>query len=405
LIIPVNPDTLLTILRHTIDQTHVRSVNQRVILDHIFQNGKVSRAELSRMVQISKSAITENINGLLQAGIIREAGVGNAASSGGRRPIMLQFNSSYQYLIAIDFNGEDAFFVLFNLQGEIQNQFTMRITEDVSYLMRQDLVKKAIDMLLSSANLEKSILSTVAISTPGVYHPETGMYLTNPQFQNWHIDKLSQAVTEAFNVPTLIVNDVNAAALGEHYYGAGINSSNILYISCGQGLGAGLILNNQLFTGNRGNAGEIASFLLGRNLGESDNLEASLHINHLLGRIRQEAPGETWGRLGVSPEELEFSHILDHWEKDPFIFSCIQESSEILGVTISNLVSLLDCDLVIVGGEYQAFSRVMLPIINDIVGKKAFTPVRTVESKLGKSSGVYGLFSLVKDGIFKDLCT
>jgi predicted NBD/HSP70 family sugar kinase len=356
------------------------------------------------MVHISKSSMTENIAGLLQTGIIREVGTGDAAPAGGRRPIMLQFNSSYQYMVAIDLNGENAFFVLLNLRGEIQNQFTIRITEGVSYFMRQNLVKKAIDMLLSSTNLEKSALATVAISSPGVYHPKTEEYRSNPQFQNWHIDKLSQAITEAFSVQTLIVNDVNAAALGEHFYGAGIDNNNLLYISCGQGLGAGLILNNQLFTGSQDNAGEISNFLLGHNLQGSCQLEESLYINHLLGRIRKEAPGETWDRLGSSPEELNFSHVLDNWEKDLFLLSCIQDISEILGIVISNMVSLLDCELVIVGGEYQVFSPVMLPIINGIVKKNAFTPVPSVAPKLGKMSGIYGLFNLVKNRIFETFC-
>lgn len=80
-------------MKYTVDQTHVRSINQRIILDRIFQTDSISRAALSRLVHISKSAMTENIAALLNTGIIQEIGAGSAKSTGGRKPILLQFKS------------------------------------------------------------------------------------------------------------------------------------------------------------------------------------------------------------------------------------------------------------------------------------------------------------------------
>ena len=76
----------------------------------------------------------------------------------------------------------------------------------------------------------------------------------------------------------------------------------------------------------------------------------------------------------------------------------------VIGGAISNIVCLLNCDLVIFGGEYNVFHSQMLPVINRIVQENAFTPVKVVPALLEKNSGIYGLFALSKEVIFDRLC-
>jgi DNA-binding Lrp family transcriptional regulator len=95
-------------MKYTVDQTHIRSINQRVILEKIYRDEPVSRAELARELCISKSAMTENVTALLNKGIIQEVGAGVSMAAGGRKPILLKFHSTYRYIIAIELNFEDA---------------------------------------------------------------------------------------------------------------------------------------------------------------------------------------------------------------------------------------------------------------------------------------------------------
>jgi predicted NBD/HSP70 family sugar kinase len=401
-------------IKHTVDQTHIRSINQRVILDKIFSDEPISRAELARELCISKSAMTENIAALLNVGIIHEVGAGVSMSMGGRKPILLKFNKTYQYIIAIELNFEDPIFVLANLGGGILNQFTVNIANESPYATRLDLVLNAAKLLLSSSNLTNRDLAIIAISCPGIYDPATRSFFANSNFANWNMGDLSRQMESCFGTSVLVVNDVNAATMGEYTYGAGKDSKDLVYVSGGLGLGAGIIINGAIYEGSTNCAGEIANEITIDN----DKKDASRYSFHNLGgstniyalstRIRKEAPQETvdaFADLGKSIDTFGFKDIIKVWQSgDIFLKQCLDDIAVIIGGTISNIACLLNCDLVIFGGEYNVFDSLMLPIINRIVKENAFAPVQVVPAQLKKNSGIYGLFAFSRDVIFDELC-
>ncbi len=401
-------------IKQTVDQTHIRSINQRVILDKICSDEPISRAELARELFISKSAMTENIAALLNRGIIQEFGEGVSMSSGGRKPILLKFNKTYQYMIAIELNFEDPIFVLANLGGEIINKFTVNISNDSPYATRLELVLNAVRLLLSSNNLTSGDLAIIAISCPGIYDPVNRTFFANSNFANWNMGDFSRQMEECFGTSVLVVNDVNAAAVGEFTSGAGKNSRDLVYVSGGLGLGAGIILNGELYGGSANCAGEIANEITIQNetaraRGMSfNNLGGSANIHGLTDRICAQAPQSTrdaFAALGKSPEKIGFKDIIRVWRDGyPFLKECVDDIAVIIGGSISNIVCLLNCDLVIFGGEYTVFHAQMLPIINRIVRENAFAPVQVVPALLEKNSGIYGLFALSKEVIFDRLC-
>ena len=120
-----------------------------------------------------------------------------------------------------------------------------------------NLIKNAILVLLNSKDVSSDDLACIAISSPGVFPARKELSFANPHFKEWFDLDLPQVLAEEFEVNTLLKNDVNMAAYGELCYGAGRNSQNILYISCGTGIGAGLILDSKLFEGRFNSAGEI----------------------------------------------------------------------------------------------------------------------------------------------------
>ncbi|NLG93413.1 MAG: ROK family protein [Clostridiales bacterium] len=397
---------------HTVDQTHIRSINQRVILEKIYCDEPISRAELSRELCISKSAMTENISSLLDIGIIQEVGAGAAMSTGGRKPILLKFNENYQYIIAIELNFEDPIFVLGNLRGETLNKITVAIANDAKYPERLNLVLNATNLLLSTAGLSRQDLAIIAISCPGVFDPENRNYYAESNFANWNMSDLSRQLEELFETQVLVVNDVNAAAVGEFTTGAGKKAENLVYISGGYGFGAGIIINGKLYLGSTNRAGEISNSIpagpLGLVNGKFGNLGDAVNIRALKQYIRAKAPKETrdaFAALGKSPDSAGFKDIVRVWrEGDEFLKKCIEETATIIGATISNIISLLNCDMVILGGDYVAFQSQMLPIINRIVQESAFEPVSVVSASLETNAGICGLFALSKEIIFDKIC-
>lgn len=401
-------------MKYAVDQTHIRSINQRVILEKIFSKQLISRAELARELRISKAAVTVNIASLLSKGIIQEVGTGVSMSSGGRKPILLKFNNTYQHIIAIELNFEDPIFVLANLDGEIINKIVINISNTSSYSTRLEHVQNAIRLLVSSSGLTNSDLAIIAISCPGIYDPEKRSFLANSGFANWNMGDLSQQLEAEFNTSVLVVNDVNSAALGEFTYGAGKSSKDLVYISGGLGLGAGIILNGAIYGGTSNCAGEISyEITIDNDIKDArkysfNNLGSATNITALTAKVREQAPKKTadaFAALGKSLDTFSFKDLVRVWQGgDSFLVQCIEDISIIIGAAISNIVCLLNCDLVIFGGEYSVFNSQMLPAITRIVKENAFAPVSIVPAQLMENSGIYGLFALSKDIIFDKLC-
>lgn len=391
-------------MKSTVNQSHVRSINQRVMLDSIFNVDTISRASLSRTIKLSKVAITENLSSLLDLGIVKEIGIGQSQTIGGRRPILLQFNKEYKYIIAIDLEYEDAIFSLANLAGETQNKFTIQVNSASPYKVRFELVKNAISVLLSSRNLKPTDIAIIAFSSPGILNLYDGTYQANEQFRNWRMDKLSKKLMECYETEVMIVNDVNAAAIGELSHGAGEGLDNLLYISCGLGLGAGIVLNGTLYAGGGNSAGEIANFISDAPSGGFEKLEERVKIESFIRRIHEEAPKCTLKKLSTS-KDFTFKDVVALWKVgDDFIDSCLDDIAKDLGVAISNMNSLLNVDLIILGGEYRVFSSRMLPVINRIVEDTTFSPVSVVQSHLSYDASIFGLLTLARNKVFSQVC-
>lgn len=391
----------------TVDHSLVRSINQRVIMEAIIKNKSASKAELSRMLDISKPAMSEIIKSLLDIGIVKECGPGDSAKGGGRKPLLLTFNSEYKYIISIDLNYKDPIFALGNLFGEILDKFSIKIAQSTSFEKRVEMVSNAVSILLNSKNISKNDLGVIAISSPGVIHEDTDEYISNTQFVGWSAPNLRNYLKEKFETPVIIKNDVNTAALGELHFGSAKDFNNIVYISCGLGIGAGLVVNSRLYEGSKCAAGEIANFISRDKLALSPgyNLESEVSIDALLKKVKENSPDKTrilLDELAENIDNYEFEHVVEAWMKqDEFITECINEIGSHLGCAISNIVSLLNCDLVVLGGEYTVFKKQLIPKINEIVKKHAFYPVTVVPSKLEKYSGIYGLFAIARNLIIE----
>ena len=282
-------------------------MNQRIILDTIFEKKITSRTELSNELMISKPAIADNLNDLIEIVIVQEYGEGEVGKSGGRKPRLIRFNKNHKSIIAIELNYKDPIFVLGNLKGDIFNEFSVKISENTNPQVRMELIKNAIHILLNSRELDSENLACIAISSPGVFPDRKELSFANPQFKGWFDLDLPRFISEEFKVDVLLKNDVNMAAFGESRYGAGRNSQNTLYISCGIGLGCGLILDSKLYEGRFNAAGEIFNNIDPVKLANGSNLEKSIFLSALIRKSQ-----ESMRKKSSDDEEMKLRTIFMH---------------------------------------------------------------------------------------------
>lgn len=374
-------------MNSTVNNSHLRAMNQRTILEAIFQRESVSRAELARMLNMSKPAMAVNVSELISIGVVSEIGEGSVGEGGGRKPILLRFNKNFRYIIAIDFYYSSSIFVLCNLRGEVLNRFAIRQTPQQNFESWVDMCRNAIMTLLASENLTTSDLASIGVSSPGIINDERQIFINSTRFGDYNIPRFYHALTESFRCPVYIKNSTNASALGEWDSGAGRGITNLLYLSCGQGLGSGMILNGEMYEGGGAAAGEIAGFITSQSIGQTKTLEERICISGLVERVRRETGNAT----------ADFDEVVELWRQgNAFVAQCIKDIATELGCVLCNMIMILNCDRVIFGGEYLAFRDVLLPRLNEMVGQYCIIATPVVASALGDSASGTGMVTICR---------
>jgi predicted NBD/HSP70 family sugar kinase len=181
----------------------------------------------------------------------------------------------------------------------------------------------------------------------------------------------------------------------------------MLYISCGQGLGAGIILGGKIYEGSGRAAGEIANFITKETMALEDSLEKRIGIDGLLERFLAETPAVSaaaFRESGMKREAL-FERVLDLWRGgDPFLAGELNGIALELGVLICDMVMLLNCDLVVLGGEYHAFAGGIIPRVAEMIQKHCIARARVAASGLGDRAASAGMAAVCRGIFFDRLC-
>jgi len=387
------------------NQSSARIHNKREIIEALMQEGDMSRAGLSKKLKLSKPATAENVDGLIQAGLVLEMGEGNSTPGGGRKPRLLRFNRLYRGIAVVDLNYTYPVLAIGDLAGEILAETKLSINKKADKEQKAEILKQAIHSLLQESNGIE--LGMIVLSSPGIFTSDNKLVYANPQ-HGWTDVGLEKALAEYFLVPVVIKNDMNAAVLGELALGSGEGCKNMVYISCGVGLGAGLVIEGNLYEGKGFAAGEISYFTDRQGYGERRTIEHRVTIEALLSRVEEDVQkkraSEPVLQLRAKKESLEFSDIVAVAKtNDPYVAGIIREIGEELGFVLASIGALLDVEKIVLGGEYLAFFDILKDPIQEILDQCTPIPPKLVPSALGGKVGLLGGFIFGRNMLFMNL--
>ncbi len=289
------------------DSSLVHSKNQMALLNTIFDLNSTSRSELSRILKLSKPSVAEHLSLLLERGIITEEDDGHFS---GRKPRAVHFCPSFCYIVAVDLHYDDPTFVLSDLSGKILDEFSIRVKKSTPFELRLNSLINGIHMLLNANTIDPKKLLSIAVSAPGVYTSDSHVSFSNKQHSSWNTNRLLLELQSEFKTNVFFSNDAKAAAVGEYTELARDNINNLVYVSCGLGIGAGIILNGKLFSGNGNAAGEIFNYITPENLEKNLNLENKVSILSVLESVKSHKEKYSSSFYSdIPPDELCFSHL------------------------------------------------------------------------------------------------
>jgi predicted NBD/HSP70 family sugar kinase len=391
------------------NQSYLRAINQRSVLSAIVEHGPVSKAHLSRLLGISKPAMADNVSKLISIGVLNEIGEDLSPGRSGCRPVLLDINKNFGYIVTIDFSYLNSRFDLFNIYGEPVSSFTVKQTPSQEFDRWVSMCINAVETLLHAQNIGSEAIVAIGISSPGIISRDLSEIIIMHVFGEFNPRILREKLAGKFNCPVYIKNSTNAAALGEYTEGAGRNSANMLYLSCGQGLGAGIVLGGRLYEGSRMAAGEIANFTTPESSGLGESLEKRICIGGLIRNFLGAASNRA--KLSKSSckqdalNETIFEEILTLWQRgDPFLAAAVKDIALQLGCLISNMVMVLNCDRVVFGGEYHVFAEEILPRIREIIATHCIIGAELELSQLKERASSVGMAALCRESCFDLLC-
>ena len=225
--------------------------NRDLVLHTILASETTSRAEIARLTALTRTTVSEVISGLLAEGLVEE--VGRGPSIGGKNPTLLSIIPDSRYFIGLDLGQKLFTGAIVNLRGEIRGTAEVAMYSDNGQVALE-AVYRIIEQLLRTKH---SPVVAIGIGTPGLVNTQSGMVIEAVN-RDWQNLPLRSLLRDRFKLPVSIVNDSQAAAIGEHRFGGrSAAKDNLVVVNVNHGIGAGILIHGRLFSGDYGSAGEI----------------------------------------------------------------------------------------------------------------------------------------------------
>ncbi len=307
-------------------------------------------------------------------------------------------------VLAIDLGGTKIINAIISHNGEIiaKHDYPTLAAEGPQSIINRMI--SGIDQLLRQSVLSLAKLCAISIAAAGIIDIRNGIITGAPNLPGWHNIPLKSIIEEKCKIRTFLINDADAAALGEHRFGAGKGIDNLILLTLGTGVGGGIILNGRLYLGSSGSAAEIGHMVIEASgpkcsCGKNGCLEALVSGTAIAGeavnRINQGVESSLVGMVEGKIEEITGEKVyLAAKSGDSLALEVIARAAYYLGIGVVNLVNIFNPEMIIIGGSVARMGDLLLGPVRKMVKEKAFPllaqNVKIVPAQLGNDAGIFG---------------
>jgi glucokinase len=258
------------------------------------------------------------------------------------------------YVVGVDVGGTNLRLALADMYGNIAAKWfasTIGMREPEKVIR---LILDGVKSVLSRVQVSRSALRSIAIGVPGVTDVENGIVVATSYLMGWQNVPLRTLVEKELNIPAVIDNDVNFAAIGESWTGSATGVRDFVFLAIGTGIGAGIVLDGRLYRGSGWAAGEVGYMLVP---GITEGLGKPSEPGALESMIGGEGLKTQWQKRWSAertslPRELNATEIFDHALKgDSEAQLILRQSATMLAQALYNISLVLNCPLFVLGGS------------------------------------------------------
>jgi predicted NBD/HSP70 family sugar kinase len=333
------------------------------LFQEISRRGEIPTRELSHALGLKASTLHSKLRHLHSKGWI----------TFGKNRKSVAINPHCGHIVGIDMGASHLHFALADFRGEILSDATQKIRPEDGPRRLIAQIKEGIRRL-AERQAERGRLQGLAIGVPSPVHPITGLVSFANNLPGWKNIDLRRELARAFRIPVRVENDANAAALGEHWRGVARGTASFVFVALGTGIGSGVFLNGKLYTGRTGSAGELFRLHVEWPRWQEDFGDTGYFESHASGLGIAAAGRELKSALGTAggeglSEGRDARFVFDSFHRgDPQARVVLEKIFTILGVGIANLVSVLDPDLIVIGGGVaKGAPEFMLARVEEVV--------------------------------------
>lgn len=302
--------------------------------------------------------------------------------------------------IGVDLGGTKIYTALSDENGNIIKEIIKPTEASKGYEQIVEKIKESIRYV--SSDIENDKIISIGIGSPGPLDVSNGLIVNPPNlpFNNFNI---VDCLKDEFKLPVFLDNDANAATLAEYKFGAGVGTTNMIFITASTGVGAGAVLNKNIYRGSTSNALELGHTTVDYsgnkcgcgNMGCVEAMSSGTAIKN---------QAEELLKLDVETSLRKYDLVtakevfIESSNGDKLASEVLRKSLGYLGVAVSNAANIFDPDMIVVGGGVSDGGQIVFDIINEEMKTRCLSPILkhciVKKAQLGGKAGVLGAVAL-----------
>ena len=386
------------------NNSDLTEMNRSAIVKILQQRDVCSRAEIAKITGLTQASITKITAVLIEMGIVSE--VGTIKGNGNRRSIGLRLNAEEKQVIGVKFSRHMFAVGVFDISGKL---YTMRETE---FELEQDTREVLTDMKDQIHETLKKYKNVVAIglALPGPYIREEGRIAMVTSMPKWHDINFIDEFKNEFNKPLFIEQDANAGALAEWWFGNhGRPLNTLAYFLAGEGVGSGIVENDNLLLGMQGVASEVGHISIDVNgprceCGNYGCLELYCCASAMLERAKQEMP-DLMNKKYKNRAEACGDVFEEARRGNRKAGKVVDEIANYLAYGCVTLINAYNPDIIVIGDIISMGGDLLLPAIKETVQARVipemYEKVKIEFSKLSVDPTLYGAAAIATDRLLR----
>lgn len=381
-------------------QQQTKEHNRNLVLKTIIDRQSISRAEIARITSLTRTTVSDIVADLINEGLVSEIGTG--PSQGGKSPTLLSLVDDSRYLIGLDLAHSEFLGAVFNLRGKIQSM----VSQSVHNYNGDEALETLYDILDQLVGASLHPLVGIGVGTPGLVNTNEGI-VVNAVNLDWQNLPLARLLQDRYHVPAYVLNDSQAAAIGEYNYGEGhLTDSNLIVINARHGIGAGIIIDHQLFQGDGGGAGEIGHIVVVPEGGQRCRcgnygcLETVASTQSILHQAQQLAPQANGAFL--AGKDIDLAAVQQAFlAGNPRIQQMVLNAARYMGLAVSSLVGTLNIQKIVLTGDMIGFGQPWLDVVQQTVSQSTLSRLsretRVEFGQLGENGIILGASAILSN--------